>query len=346
MKISKSSTAFTIVELLVVIAIIGTLMALLLPAVQAARESGRRTACSANQSQLSLAVNSFDGSQRYIPGWRNKHPNNQSNHADLASFGCVSWPVPLLPHIERKDIYDAWAGLTIAPFSMVNTAPPVSLFVCPSSSFDSSTPTLSYAGNMGIGVKRFPMTGSPSQQFPYDGVMMDTVGRQAAPSNEDNYAAAKVTLENISEGDGTGSTLLFCEKSGPLYQTAPNPSVAGSGPQTTYDVAPRSATLPTFYSFGPAATAWSTQRNGPLPGFGALTSNIDLYGSPAFSNGMPSSHHPNIVVASFCDGHIKAIKLDISNQIYCQLLTPNTRKGQLWVNLGIGPAPLLGDDDY
>ena len=58
--IEQQRSGFTIVELLVVIAIIGVLMALLLPAIQSARESGRKTACMSNAYQLGMAVNRFD----------------------------------------------------------------------------------------------------------------------------------------------------------------------------------------------------------------------------------------------------------------------------------------------
>src|SRR4051794_7943899 len=61
------SAAFTLVELLVVIAIIGVLVAMLLPAVQAAREASRRTQCANNMRQLSLAVLNYESSHKLLP---------------------------------------------------------------------------------------------------------------------------------------------------------------------------------------------------------------------------------------------------------------------------------------
>ncbi|NBX29312.1 DUF1559 domain-containing protein [bacterium] len=91
----RSRHGFTLVELLVVIAIIGTLVGLLLPAVQAARESSRRTACSNNIRQLALACHNYaDANSGYLP--------NSARPGTVR----ISWITRILPYIEQQAIYD------------------------------------------------------------------------------------------------------------------------------------------------------------------------------------------------------------------------------------------------
>jgi prepilin-type N-terminal cleavage/methylation domain-containing protein len=105
---------FTLVELLVVIAIIGILIALLLPAVQAAREAGRRTQCSNNLRQIILAIHNHEDIQRQLPP-RNTFANS------------VSWCAFIQPYIEGSNVYDrlnitvnAQSGTVVAPQPVSN----------------------------------------------------------------------------------------------------------------------------------------------------------------------------------------------------------------------------------
>ena len=94
----RARWGFTLVELLVVIAIIGVLVALLLPAVQAARESARRTQCFNNLRQFGVALhNHHSAHQQFPPGCR----------GDMCDpFSSWGWSVYLMPYLEEQNIYD------------------------------------------------------------------------------------------------------------------------------------------------------------------------------------------------------------------------------------------------
>lgn len=117
--VERRRRGFTLVELLVVIAIIGILVALLLPAVQAAREAARRMQCTNRLKQLGLAAHNFHDSNRRMPPGANgqvtpDHPNSKEvdDHNGLGGSP-TTWTVPwlgvhayLLPYMEQTNVYE------------------------------------------------------------------------------------------------------------------------------------------------------------------------------------------------------------------------------------------------
>ncbi len=121
---------FTLIELLVVIAIIGVLIALLLPAVQAAREAARRAQCLNNLRQIGLALHGYhDVNNRFPPGGWEWRPSPASTKRQIA------WSALLLPWVEQRAVYDS-LNLDLAydaPANRTGGATALGVFLCPSS---------------------------------------------------------------------------------------------------------------------------------------------------------------------------------------------------------------------
>ena len=167
---SKAKGGFTLVELLVVIAIIGVLVALLLPAVQAARDAARRLQCQNNLKQMGLALSNYTSLKNgelprgaYTGVEEPSHPLYVETSLYLEDG--LGWASKLLPHMELQTIHDrisamdlpdgssAWKPGVFRKIHSVNQSKvpggesEISFFRCPSSPLDPNVPDVVYGGN-------------------------------------------------------------------------------------------------------------------------------------------------------------------------------------------------------
>ena len=218
--VNDAKRAFTLVELLVVIAIIGVLIALLLPAVQAAREAARRMSCSNNQKQFSLAMHNYHDVNGKLPGRYMKIcPKNTSG--DTLN-GAYTWSTQtaLLPFLEQQS---RWDGLHNMIFTDTTYVPPthfwhtyndkspgrgtVPPFMCPSDGNSAVDNTLTTRTNVLVSLAdaMYRMnTYNSSGAWDYVNPVAQTVGARSlfAPATWKNMASCT---------DGTSNTVACSE---------------------------------------------------------------------------------------------------------------------------------------
>jgi prepilin-type N-terminal cleavage/methylation domain-containing protein/prepilin-type processing-associated H-X9-DG protein len=201
----RCQRAFTLVELLVVIAIIGVLIALLLPAVQAAREAARRSQCSNNLKQLGLGLHNYHDTMLVFPfGWSNRGQG---------------WSAMMLPYMEQRPLYDTLQWAEANNWDTDNTpneracGTVIKTFRCPS---------------MGTAPERVDNQGIPGRvTCSYRGVASSTADSDDPSTSASGRHLELTLLEGIFYGDsrvrfaeitdGTSNTLLLGESKWETY---------------------------------------------------------------------------------------------------------------------------------
>lgn len=197
---------FTLVELLVVIAIIGVLVALLLPAVQQAREAARRMQCSNNLKQIGLAFHNFHDTYGHLPGGGRDGVGLPLDHTKTSSAAVAgwNWTYHILPFIEQQNVFDMGDDNDYSNSNTIVGQQGINAYYCPTR----RTPTgyasgllhrADYAGN--AGERDVASVGNLRQG--------GNVGRRGVVRQTDS-SGWKVTIERIR--DGSSNTIMVAEK--------------------------------------------------------------------------------------------------------------------------------------
>ncbi len=356
---SAIARGFTLIELLVVISIIGVLIALLLPAVQAAREAARRAQCLNNLKQLGLAVNAYESKNGAIPAdgvflgaaWGSCCPPTN----DGSGWGWnASWTVSLLPELDQQPLYGAYNFNRGADFPDNYTVgfTQLSFMICPtdSASVRPAEPwgCMSYHGNHGGPGVFGNWTGTIVQNY--------TTYPQAWWGRDSNLGY--FGMKGVR--DGTGTTALFSEKliglsadEAPPFVNSPNGKrgiylidYGQNGYQSNnsaialQSIAQCKAIPGTLQAWGAylsgahwsLAYPWHTSNSAyvhwmPPNGHSCLSTNDPAQGvwGGAMSMITATSEHSGGVNVAMCDGSVKFIKDSISPQVWWAV---GSRKGK------------------
>jgi prepilin-type N-terminal cleavage/methylation domain-containing protein/prepilin-type processing-associated H-X9-DG protein len=219
MKSYSNPKGFTLVELLVVIAIIGILIALLLPAVQAAREAARRMQCSNKVKQFSLALHTYHDAYKSFPGGNSCVVYNGSPNADGSGTILRRWTgysafFALLPFMEQGALYESAtnsyrAGLD--PSGGVIWGETVAPLLCPSDSNSQRTPgRSSYVFSLGDWIDKNNDAGVLNNRGPFARGVVNNTNNNPLAANAPGIVLVFRSMGSIS--DGTSNTIVFSER--------------------------------------------------------------------------------------------------------------------------------------
>lgn len=308
----NKNRAFTLVELLVVIAIIGILIAMLLPAVQAAREAARRMSCSNNLKQLAVGALNYEAQYATLP-INNDHT---TTYLGLSAYGNgMGWMVSMMPFMEMGGFYDQffWQGYAQSgqgifhPRNRELVRQSIPAFTCSSDSY-------------GVRVKPEPGT-SGRGVFPYQSDPNVVMGVT-------NYAGV-MGPHNMGDVSMWGGRYRDChnadsrvECTGCFWRySATNPVALQAISDGTSNTIMMGEVLPEYDDF----CYWAL-GNGSSKSTGAPINYRPEPNNPW--GGWPDqtgfrSNHPGVCGFAWCDGHVSFINEDVDRDLYWDISTRN-----------------------
>jgi prepilin-type N-terminal cleavage/methylation domain-containing protein len=291
---------FTLGELLVVIAIIGLLVALLLPAVQAARESARRSTCQGHLYQLGLALQNYANTHLQLP------PASTSpvdfgvwNYAADPSVHLHSWAGMLLPYVEEQSLWRTidFNVSALAPANHRAAATIVSIYRCPSFVGEDFSREPKYL----VMAKEFAIRNYVAMGSTTVGTLWGPGVRGIRQPDGAIYCQSATRLKDIS--DGLSKTILIAET------REQNVAVWIDGTGAAAVARPFTADVVPSY-----ALDVSSLNHEPYYAWGDAVDSIDCQFGP-------SSMHPGVVGHALADGSARFIADDIDPRLYDALVT-------------------------
>ena len=290
--------AFTLIELLVAIGIIGMLVALLLPAIQAAREAARRTQCANHLKQIGLALHQHhDTYGKFPPGWVQAPFTVPQGKIIEGGHGFFPF---LLPYLEQESLARTyrWDKRSQGPDNKLVASTQLAVAQCPSAEPARWVTAVEEPINYGYGGRG--ACGDYAGIREIDSRLVD-LGLVDPASNYDGVLAQNYLTRIADITDGTSQTILVTECAGRPTLWRAGRSIAGS-------YSPGGAWVGPTLIFGQGSTSDGTTKPGPCAV--NCTNNRETY-----------SFHPAVASAVFADGSVHALKGGMEIRLFARLAT-------------------------
>ena len=313
---SKARRGFTLVELLVVIAIIGILVALLLPAVQSAREAARRATCTNHLKQLGLGVHNYHDTYSRIPYGVQRDFTMPAGQPSW-NTNMLTWMVRILPYMEQRNLhkqidYSLHPG-NGGPNAAVRTKD-IKVFHCPSDRSD----------------YRINPTYATTNYVACVGWRQNTVWNANDRRRGVFGINNNISLNGIK--DGTSGTLLLseCKVSEPWVRrygsnsSGYNQCLAGTAPDINSNVSGASTARGFSWLFGQRNQSWSFNTLFTPNDF--IRNNHECERWTADGVFAARSHHPDGVMGTQADASVRFYSEQIDRKVWLEIGTSNGRE--------------------